>query len=891
MMVLKYENSGAIHPNPSPTAFVSHVYNTLDVPQNQSELRIFVSSTFHDLEEEREYLVKRVFPEIRQLCRERGVEFTEIDLRWGLTEEEATHGKIIRTCLEEIDRCRPYFIGILGERYGWSPKFHEVQKDADLIRKYPWIEDAAADGASIVEMEFDYGVLQNPAAAIGAYFYFRKPGHRRVSDESSKKLDTLKKRARASKRPAREFSSTTELGELVRRDLKQLIEEQWYTNEPSSIINLERSAHEAFASSRRRAYIVNPVYLKHFDRFAEGANESTPLVISGISGSGKSSLIAYLAKHYLRHNPDAFVIEHYIGASTTTSDYSGVLRHICLEIKDRLSIEDEIPTSTEELAQTFPSWLAKVQNEKFLVFIDALNQLEGGASLGLGWLPEYLPPNVRLICSTTEGEPLEALRKRNLQELKMHPIDEDERESIIVRFLGEYHKALSHKQTKLLASDPKSASPLFLRTVLEELRILGIFEGVESHISHYLEAGDLNDLFKLVLERMEHDYGELIVAEIMTLLWSSRHGLSETELLDLFNFNAVSPDDQPVTRLDLSMLLSALDFHLIRKDGRIGFFHNYLRDAVETRYLSEGTIKCAAHCKLATYFRTHPVSKRRVDEEPWQWQQAEEWEELRDTLVDVEAFPLLASKERQYELLGYWRKLKGKYDITSEYLKMINIFYPNGIQSLNKQESLSILSDFFVVCGMYDLAESTIIQAIDCAKYLGGSSIKIAKLEEKLGDIYFHKSEYELAEQIYSKLSETFMAELGPLDPQTIDIINSRGITLGFLGRRQEAIMLLSECLHNIQSDLQPSQNLSPLLANLAHINNEEHQYDRAIDLIEKCISIVERENGLESTLLIQPLHTLGIALRNLDEFSKSKKTYKRAVSISLKYLGHSHPL
>src|SRR5438552_4042675 len=106
------------------------------MPQTQSELRIFISSTFQDLQEEREYLVKKVFPEIRQLCRERGVKFTEIDLRWGLTEEEATQGKVIRTCLEEIDRCRPYFIGIIGSRYGWTPKYSDIQRDGELLHKY-----------------------------------------------------------------------------------------------------------------------------------------------------------------------------------------------------------------------------------------------------------------------------------------------------------------------------------------------------------------------------------------------------------------------------------------------------------------------------------------------------------------------------------------------------------------------------------------------------------------------------------------------------------------------------------------------------------------------------------------------------------------------------------
>src|SRR5687767_3245954 len=103
------------------------------MPQARSpELRVFISSTFIDLQPEREQLIKKVFPRIRALCRERGVEFTEIDLRWGITQEESRSGKTIRICLEEIDRC-PYFIGILGSRYGWRPGIAEIEKDADLL--------------------------------------------------------------------------------------------------------------------------------------------------------------------------------------------------------------------------------------------------------------------------------------------------------------------------------------------------------------------------------------------------------------------------------------------------------------------------------------------------------------------------------------------------------------------------------------------------------------------------------------------------------------------------------------------------------------------------------------------------------------------------------------
>ena len=45
--------------------------------------RVFVSSTFSDLKEERNALQKNVFPELREFCRQHGCRFQAIDLRWG----------------------------------------------------------------------------------------------------------------------------------------------------------------------------------------------------------------------------------------------------------------------------------------------------------------------------------------------------------------------------------------------------------------------------------------------------------------------------------------------------------------------------------------------------------------------------------------------------------------------------------------------------------------------------------------------------------------------------------------------------------------------------------------------------------------------------------------
>ena len=99
--------------------------------QVSKTFRIFISSTFNDLINERNSLQKKVFPKIKSFCIKHGCRFQAIDLRWGIREEAALDQKTVKICLEEIERCkdttpRPNFMVILGYRYGWRPLPYEI---------------------------------------------------------------------------------------------------------------------------------------------------------------------------------------------------------------------------------------------------------------------------------------------------------------------------------------------------------------------------------------------------------------------------------------------------------------------------------------------------------------------------------------------------------------------------------------------------------------------------------------------------------------------------------------------------------------------------------------------------------------------------------------------
>src|SRR5688572_22215536 len=116
---------------------------------NWKTVRVFISSTFRDMHAERDHLVKVVFPALREELERHRVHVVDIDLRWGVTKEQSDNDQALDVCLNQIDACRPFFIGILGERYGWIPE----EIPAQIARREPWLLDLVSGKRSVTELE------------------------------------------------------------------------------------------------------------------------------------------------------------------------------------------------------------------------------------------------------------------------------------------------------------------------------------------------------------------------------------------------------------------------------------------------------------------------------------------------------------------------------------------------------------------------------------------------------------------------------------------------------------------------------------------------------------------------------------------------------------------
>lgn len=601
-------------------------------------VRVFISSTFRDFIQERDELVKKVFPELRRRCKERFVELLEVDLRWGITEEQSRSGETLRVCLEEIDRCRlsapVFFVGLLGERYGWVPPKSYFKQDVLEDPNLGWVKEHI-DGKSVTELEVLHGVLRNESMREKAFFYFRKDGYqdnswseiqkyhaamkppvevqredftndgsergKEVDDEKQRKLKQAVRDASLKWEP-RDYEVPGQMAAMVLEDLWNAIDQAFPAQSVPNDTERRRLEHEAFGQSRVAGYIPRPALFAKLDQWVTTPS-STVCAVTGESGSGKSALLAAWMAQLGKNAPKHCFI-HYIGGTPESSTARSIVFRLLHEIREWGAVTDPVPDDFSEAVAILPEWLSRAGEGKegsVLLVLDALNQLENEDELGLDWLPKELPPGVRLLVSTLPGKAEDELRRRKwvTDPVEVPALEPTERRSIIEYFLREAGKNPDAIPVDKLASAPQSANALYLRVVLNELKLRASFGKVEELLDDLLKAKDPSELFVRVLKNLEELDRERpdLVRESLGYLGLARRGLTEGELLELLS-DAPNPSSSPLPRHYWSPLYLALADSLVSRNGQLGFFHDYLKKAVESEYLDEDRERKKIHGRL-----------------------------------------------------------------------------------------------------------------------------------------------------------------------------------------------------------------------------------------------------------------------------------------------------
>ena len=180
------------------------------------EIKIFVSSTFKDMQIERDMLKTVVKPYLESRYKRAGISVELVDLRWGLQIEKESEAEkeILQTCMQEIHDCHPFFISFLGERYGWIPSDELRQKSCFALSNDDYSLLTRGSGMSVTEMEILYGAFGKDANLENCIFCFRSKDSYNGLNEKEKEeyyadADKVNQLKSAIKRKVCEFQQGT----------------------------------------------------------------------------------------------------------------------------------------------------------------------------------------------------------------------------------------------------------------------------------------------------------------------------------------------------------------------------------------------------------------------------------------------------------------------------------------------------------------------------------------------------------------------------------------------------------------------------------------------------------------------------------------------------------
>ena len=633
---------------------------------------------------ERDELVKRVFPQVRHLCEQRGVAWSEVDLRWGVTDEQKSEGDVLPICLAEIERTRPYFIGLLGQRYGWVPD----EIPATLAEEMGWLSDDA--GRSVTELEILHGVLNDPDAEGHAFFYLRDPawveqlpaGERDVFLEGDpigeQRLAELRQRLTDSDVPTRAYPDPIALGELVLADLVALVEARFPDPNPPSPRARAEGVHSSFGRRLLKGFVARPAVAAQLDALVDP--QGGPVLIAGPSGAGASALVTDWAVRRAEAHADEQIVVHHVEADSDAADHRALVSRLValLDVDGRdvdgLAVDE--PTSAviaddpAALRSALRHAFAKTAGRRVVVVLDGVDQLDDiDGAPDLRWLPDDVPSNVGIVATASGARPRATFEHRGWTVLDVPPLDPSERRDIAVRFLAGYAKGLDEVHLAALAASANTANPRFLRIVLDELRQHGDHFTLGERIADLCGAATIDDLLEMVLSRYERDFERDrpgLTRAAFTALWAARRGLSEAELLAIVG----AGDDAPLPQAAWSPLHLAAEDGLVVRGGLLGIAHAELRKAVEDRYLTGDDERRSAHATLAAYFGQRPLSDRVVDELGWQQADAGDIAGLTRTLGDL-AFAEHAYRRSPADMRRMWSRVDSRTAMVDAYRPVV----------------------------------------------------------------------------------------------------------------------------------------------------------------------------------------------------------------------------
>lgn len=454
-------------------------------------IRVFLSSTFLDMQFEREILVNKIFPNFQRECALAGVAFESVDLRWGITEDKP-QDEVISFCMAQITACHPFFIGMIGGRYGWMPPNDDVSITEQEFLKYEatvakFSPERLARGEiySIRDDELTNRIAES--GEINCFYDVEASETLRL--QKLEALSRFRETYRA-KPAAFEYKSLEDFESVIYKRLKNfLCHHLAQINSNGKRIEIDQQQYLALLKSSASDADIDVNVNQHFSRKpprhadcpADLLEPGNILVLSGHPGSGKTTLSHKWIEEWRLKNPDSTVLRIHIGASGELT-LNGLVR----DLNDLCDVENKSAIWTNQLCELLSKktgsvvividgverifgWSDPSQEEVFAKIINQQNQFRDTLTNIIEELTqESSPPAILLTLDqasfdksffTDNGQLMECLEGVRfgpipITNLQIQPLDEAQRLKFAESYLSGSGKSLSTSQADIISKAP-----------------------------------------------------------------------------------------------------------------------------------------------------------------------------------------------------------------------------------------------------------------------------------------------------------------------------------------------------------------------------------------------------------------------------------------------------
>lgn len=419
---------------------------------------IFISSTFKDMDAERDVIKFDVISKLNWHYRQKHLQFQAIDLRIGINTENISESEsenmVLDVCLENIEKSRPFFIALLGDRYGWVPTERRWEEIVGRLSAEKRRLLAGSRHCSVTEMEILYGAIGGDGENLNhSLFFFRSkdsyegmPAEIRSSfiDDAddwrssvnvvpSNREEVLKQRILKLtwendmeescvdyklkwNSATNSFGDTDSFADIVFERLCREIDKEIAVNEPIQQWQLqEAKSAEVHAFSLGDGKVSFPVVEETTERLVEGGAQ---ILFTGAHGCGKSVALSQVYKS-LQRQEIIFCLIAFVGTTDRSHRMSDILRRWIFELEKRLSLtitDDDalLSLTTDALAVRLTS-LTNIATGKGLQVVFMVDGIErfhhtDSRDVYLTWLPD----NASFLGTTAFDERLVTVHHRRM---------------------------------------------------------------------------------------------------------------------------------------------------------------------------------------------------------------------------------------------------------------------------------------------------------------------------------------------------------------------------------------------------------------------------------------------------------------------------------------------